>query len=129
MSENVPHAKFMFNIVFFITILSLILQGTSINRIAQKFKLDVPLKDAEFNVTLPDEITAVTSEIEVSAELISDGALIRDITLPPKTLVVMVKRGERYLVPTGNTRLCLGDSLFIISEDHKDMEDLMARHG
>lgn len=129
MSENVPHAKFMFNIVFFITILSLILQGTSINTFAKKLKLDLPLKDVEFNVLLPDEITAVTSEITVTSELISDGALIKDISLPPKTLVVMVKRGDRYLVPTGNTRLCLGDSMFLIAEEHKDMADLLERHG
>ena len=129
MSENVPHAKFMFNIVFFITILSLILQGTSINAFAKKLKLDLPLKDVEFNVVLPDEITAVTSEITVTPELISDGALIKDISLPPKTLVVMVKRGNKYLVPTGNTRLCLGDSMFLISEEHRDMADLLERHG
>ena len=129
MSENVPHAKFMFNIVFFITILSLILQGTSINTFAKKLKLDLPLKDVEFNVVLPDEITAVTSEITVTPELISDGALIKDISLPPKTLVVMVKRGDKYLVPTGNTRLCLGDSMFLIAEEHKDMADLLERHG
>lgn len=129
MSDSVPHAKFMFNIVFFITILSLIVQGTSINWLAKRLNLDLPLKDAEFNVVLPDEITAVTSEIEVTPELISDGALIKDITLPPKTLVVMVKRGDRYLVPTGNTRLCLGDSMFLIAEDHKDMADLLERHG
>ena len=116
-------------IFFFITILSLILQGTSINTFAKKLKLDLPLKDVEFNVVLPDEITAVTSEITVTSELISDGALIKDISLPPKTLVVMVKRGDRYLVPTGNTRLCLGDSMFLIAEEHKDMADLLERHG
>lgn len=129
MSDGVPHAKFMFNIVFFITILSLILQGTSINWVAKRLKLDIPLKDAEFNVTLPDEITAVTSEIAVTPELISEGALIKEITLPKNTLVVMVKRGDKYLVPTGNTRLHLGDSLFLIAEDHKDMADLLQRHG
>ena len=80
-------------------------------------------------MVLPDEITAVTSEITVTPELISDGALIKDISLPPKTLVVMVKRGDKYLVPTGNTRLCLGDSMFLIAEEHKDMADLLERHG
>lgn len=118
-SPDVPHAKFMFNIVFFITILSLILQGTSINWFANRLSLDAPLKEAEFNVIFPDEITASTYEVEVTQELIAEGQLIKEISLPENTLVVMVKRGDKYLVPTGNTRLHLQDHLFLITEDTK----------
>lgn len=129
MSPNVPHAKFMFNIVFFITILSLIVQGTSIGFFAKKLRLDLPVKDDVFNVSLPDEITAVTSELEVTPELLSNGSYMKEIVLPPNTLVVMVKRDGKFLVPTGNTRLLLGDCLLLISEEQKHIAELLGKHS
>ena len=129
MSPNVPHATFMFNIVFFITILSLVLQGTSLGTVARKLKLDLPFKEDAFNVSLPDEITAVTSELEVTSDMLSNGCFIKEIKLPPKTLVVMVKRDDKFLVPTGNTLLHIGDHLLLISEEQKHLADLMALHS
>lgn len=129
MSPGVPHAKFMFNIVFFITILSLVVQGTSIGYAAKKMKLDLPVKDDVFNVSLSDEITAVTSELEVTPDLLSNGSFIKEIKLPPNTLVVMVKRDDKFLVPTGNTRLHIGDCLFLISEEQKHMTELLDKHS
>lgn len=129
MSPNVPHATFMFNIVFFITILSLVLQGTSLGTVARKLKLDLPFKEDAFNVSLPDEITAVTSELEVTSDMLSNGCFIKEIKLPPNTLVVMVKRDDKFLVPTGNTLLHIGDHLLLISEEQKHLADLMALHS
>ncbi len=122
-SPDVPHAKFMFNIVFFITILSLVVQGTSINWFAKKLNLDLPVKDDGFRIIMHDEIPAKTEEMEVSAELLNDGELIKDIKLPPNTLVVMVRRGDEYLVPTGKTRLHLGDKLLLIYEAKEIIEE------
>lgn len=129
MSPAVPHARYMFNMVFFITILSLILQGTTVNRMAQWLGLKEPLKEKEFNVDLPDEITAAMSEMPVTARLLSDGDTLKEITLPPNTLVIMVKREGKYLVPTGNTRLYLTDTLLLISEEESHLQNLISDHS
>ena len=129
MSPAVPHARYMFNMVFFITILSLLLQGTTVNRMAQWLGLKEPLKEKEFKFNLPDEITAAMSEMPVSARLLSDGDTLKEITLPPNTLVIMVKRDNQYLVPTGNTRLYLTDKLLLISEEESHLKNLISDHA
>ena len=83
---------------------------------ASALKLTAPLDEDGINIRFPDEITASTYEIIADGALLSAGSLLREIAFPPHTLVVMVKRDDRYLVPTGNTRIHLGDRLFIVSE-------------
>lgn len=126
MSPDVLHARFMFNMVFFITILSLLIQGTSVTRMAKWLGLEEPVREREFNMDLPDEITAAMVEMEVRPELLAVGDRLRDISLPPATLVIMVKRGGKYLVPTGNTRLYLGDCLLLIAEKEAHLTELVA---
>lgn len=43
--------------------------------------------------------------------------LIKDIAWPPHTLLVDVKRGEKQLVPSGNTRLMAGDFIYVLTEN------------
>lgn len=69
------------------------------------------------------------SEMPVSARLLSDGDTLKEITLPPNTLVIMVKRGNQYLVPTGNTRLYLTDKLLLISEEESHLKNLISDHA
>lgn len=127
-SPAVEHARFMFNVVFFITIMSLIIQGTTVNRMATWLGLRAPYKEDAFpGVSLPDEIKAAITEMKVTATLLAEGDNLAAITLPPHTLVVMVRRGNDYLVPTGNTRLYLGDSLLVISEDKANLRELKRR--
>lgn len=125
MSSGVEHARMMFNMVFFITILSLILQGTTVNRMAQWLGLKEKLKEKEFNFDLPDEITASMQEMDVTAKMLSNGEMLKDVTLPPNTLVIMIKRDGKYLVPTGNTHLYLSDKLLLISEEEKHLQSLI----
>ena len=129
MSPAVPHARYMFNMVFFITIMSLLLQGTTVNHMAQWLGLKESLSEKEFKFDLPDEITAAMSEMSVTARLLTDGDTLKDITLPPNTLVIMVKRENKYLVPTGNTRLYLTDKLLLISEEESHLKNLISDHS
>lgn len=129
MSSDVTHARFMFNMVFFMTILSLLIQGTTVNRMAQWLGLKEPVNEKEFKFSLPDEITASMSEMPVTARLLGDGDTLKEITLPPNTLVIMVKREGRYLVPTGNTRLYLTDKLLLISEEESHLQNLISNHA
>lgn len=115
-APEVLHARWIFNMVFFITLLSLLVQGTTVNLMASWLGLKEPVKEKEFNIDLPDEITAATTEMEIDETHLRDGNLLRELTFPPNTLVVMVKRDRRYLVPTGRTRLFIGDKLLLITQ-------------
>jgi cell volume regulation protein A len=47
-----------------------------------------------------------------------------DITIPDHTLVAMVKRGEKYFIPRGNTHLMIGDKILIITDNEKAMQEV-----
>lgn len=119
MSPAVENARFMFNLVFFITMLSLLIQGTTVNSMARWLGLTEKPKVRHFNIDLPDEVTAALREIHVTADDLIDGTSLRNLSLPPDTLVILIKRGNEYLVPSGNTHLYIGDTLLLISREEK----------
>lgn len=119
---NVEGADQIFNIVFFITLLSLILQGTTLPFFARKLGLSAPMEKTgnDFGVELPDEIDTDLTDITVTPAMIADGDTLKDMSLPQGTLVMIVKRGTEFLVPNGSLHLQVGDKLLIISEGAKN---------
>lgn len=115
---QVPGADVMFNIVFFITIVSLIVQGTTVSSAARLLKLSTPLEKTgnEFGVELPEEIDTDLRDMTVTTEMLEEGDTLKDITLPNGALVMIVKRGTEFLIPNGSLKLRLGDKLLLISE-------------
>lgn len=122
LAADIPHARTIFNIVFFCTLVSLLVQGTSLPKVAQWLGLvDEPKKVAElkdFDIDFSDEIKSITSEIHITETILRNGNLLMDLALPDKTLAVMVKRSDKYFVPTGKTALQLDDIILIITDDH-----------
>lgn len=114
--ENVPGSNAIFNIVFFITLLSMVLQGSTLIACAKKLNLLLPVKqDCNFNVDLPEE-AGEQSEITITEELIEEkGNTLQALGLPKGVLVVMIKRGDKYIVPTGTVELQPGDYLLTIA--------------
>lgn len=120
--SNVPGADRIFNIVFFITIVSLIVQGTTISTLARRLGLSLPLPKTgnDFGVELPEELNSDLTEILVTAERLATGDTLKDFALPKGTLVMMVKRGNGYMIPNGRLRLQAGDTLLLISEKKEE---------
>lgn len=115
---GIENAGTMFNIVFFITILSLLIQGTTVTQVAGWLDLiGQPKRKNEIGIELPDEIKSAMSEIDITPEVLLHGKKLMDLRLPDHTLVVMVKRGDNYFIPKGQTVLKEHDKLLIISDD------------
>lgn len=131
--DGVPHAKMIFNIVFVITVLSLVIQGTSIPAVAKWLHLSLPAKEThklkEFDIEFSDEIKSAMTEIMIESSMLANGDTLIDISLPDKALVVMVKRGENYFVPRGNTHLEPGDSILIITDNEETIKETYLRLG
>jgi len=133
LANDVPHARFIFNIVFFCTLVSLLVQGTSLSHVAVWFGLaeepQYEKKLQNFDIEFSDEIKSVTTEISITAEALKKGAHLMDLALPDKTLVVMVKRDEKYFVPTGKTRLQEHDKLLIITDNNEALMETYQNMG
>jgi cell volume regulation protein A len=123
LTANVEKAPVIFNIVFFVTLVSLLLQGTTIPVIARWLHLDEQPEEkpllSEFEIELPDEIDSVMREITVRPEDLHNGDMMKNLSLPPHTLVMLVKRRNKYFVPTGSSRIEPDDVLLLISDDKK----------
>ena len=123
-ANGVPGADMVFNIVFLCTLVSLLVQGTTLTYVASRLELATVPQEGRtleyFDIDLPDEIQSSANEIEVSEDMLEKGSTLRDVKLPPHTLVVMVRRDEDFFVPTGVSELQKGDQLLVISD--KDAE-------
>ena len=121
MSENVAHSNLIFNVVFLCTLVSLLVQGTTLSAMAKKLSLSEPpmqLRRLEhFDLDLPEEIESSATEVEVTREMLVNGSRLLDIGIPRQTLVIMVRRGEDFFVPTGQSELQEGDQLLVLTDN------------
>ena len=119
-AEGVPYADLLFNVIFLCTIISLLTQGTTLTYMAQKLNLATPPQEEKhlehFDMDLPDEIQSTAREVEVTERILVNGNTPREIKIPPHTLIVMVRRGEDFFIPTGSSELQIGDQLLVISD-------------
>ena len=115
---DVPGSTQIFNIVFFITILSLVVQGTTISWMAKLLHLDTPLEKTgnDFGVEIPEEINTDLRDIVLTEEMLAKGNRLMDMNLPKGMLVMLIKRGNEFMIPNGSLQLHAGDKLLIISE-------------
>jgi cell volume regulation protein A len=133
LTADIQGAEVIFNIVFFVTLMSLLIQGTTVPAVARILGLAgvsrPQNKLSTFDVDLSDDIKSSMSELALLPEHLSDGNRIMDLPMPENTLVVMVKRDEQYFVPTGATTLEAGDVLLLISDNEKTLEETYNQLG
>lgn len=117
--EQVEGANDIFNIVFFVTLLSLLAQGMSLSKVAQKLGLSTPVTDNEenFGIEIPESTGSQLHEVRCTRQLLAHGKHLRDIPFPKGVLVMMIRRKDKYIVPNGNVELEEGDILLLIAEN------------
>ena len=130
-ASGIPDSDTIFNIVFLCTLVSLILQGTSLSPMARWLGVSEPPDEKpridNFDIEFPEEIKSAASEIEITRIMLSGGSRLMDLGMPEKTLAIMVKRGDNYFVPTGVTQLHVGDKLMILT-DNQEALDATLKH-
>ena len=121
---GIPGSQQIFNVVFFITLLSLIIQGMTISAGARMLHLDLPQEKEgnEFGVELPEEIDSQLMDQTLTAEMLKNGNRLADMDIPKGTLVMLVKRGNEFIIPNGQVELYEGDKLLFISENPKNIK-------
>ena len=123
----------IFNIVFLCTLVSLIVQGTSLPMLARWLHLaDNPRKVKklrDFDIDFSNDIKSVTTEITITAKILENGHQLMNLPLPDNTLAVMIKRADTYFVPTGKTILKEHDKILIITDNHDALVETYANLG
>lgn len=112
----------IFNIVFFITLVSMTLQGMTVTKVAKLLSLDLPVakKTDTFGIHMPKEAGRLEDYTLIEDDL-SEGNTLKEISLPDDARVVIIKREERFIVPDGSVQLKEGDQILMINpEDYDD---------
>jgi cell volume regulation protein A len=114
--EGIEGGTLIFNVVFMGTLISLLVQGTTVSAMANWLGLAYEEKEPLFKVGIPDSIKSNFSELIVTDSMLTQGCTLRDIDIPDNTLVVMISRDNSYFVPRGNTELMVDDRLLVVSD-------------
>ena len=126
---KIEGAEIVFNVVFIMTILSLVVQGTTVSSMAELLGLAYTEKESKFEGALQDKVKSAFTEISVTEQMLSDGSTLNKVSLPDNTLVVMVCRDGDYFVPKGNAELHMGDKLLILSDRNDELQAHYKEYG
>ena len=118
--EGLGQAELLFNVVFFIVLTSVLLQGTTIPVVARWLTVDAPLERRRRQLVDAVEAgSAMTDlhEVVVAADSPAAGRQIVDLQLPEGVLVVLVSRDRDFVIPQGSTVLLPGDTVLLLADD------------
>ena len=118
---DIPGSGLIFNIVFFITMVSMLIQGMSIPAVARKLNLALPQEKAPetFGIEIPEEAGKLMDHRLTETDLAA-GDTLKEVALPEGTRVVMIKRDGELIVPDGSVKLKVGDKLLMIMGNQFD---------
>ncbi|HEU5085346.1 MAG TPA: potassium/proton antiporter [Acidimicrobiales bacterium] len=118
--EGVPEAQLLFDVVFFVVLTSVLVQGTTVELVARLFGATQPVSTRppaplEAGQPMPDG-TALR-EVRIPPQSFGDGRALVELRLPQRALLVLVDREGTYIVPTGSTELEGGDVVLLLADD------------
>lgn len=124
---GIDKSQMIFNLVFFISLTSVLLQGTTLRFFAKWLHVSVPEKakqrtppDIELSDTLKSELT----EIEIDETSQAAGKRILDIGFPRAALIALIKRNGKFITPNGSTVIQPDDTLVIIAENPESLKQV-----
>lgn len=116
---GIPRADLIFNVVFFIVLASVLLQGTTIPLVAKWLGVDAPLpprrmRPIEFTPT--GDLKGDLVELAIPANSDVVGKQIVELGLAEGTLIVLLDRCDEHIIPSGGTILQAGDTLLVLAD-------------
>ncbi|MCI0353563.1 MAG: potassium/proton antiporter [Acidobacteria bacterium] len=119
---GLPRSDVIFHVVFFVALTSLLLQGTTIPRVARWLGLQSEAPGKRVFPLLFNPATATDRqvlELEVARGASAEGRRIMELGLPPGVLILMVNRKDQFVVPQGGTILRAEDRALIMADGTK----------
>jgi cell volume regulation protein A len=129
LSSHVKSAETIFNAVFFVVLVSVVLQGTTLEWVAGRLGLISGPAPAQPPLEVTRSGALDLEEFRVAADHAIAGAAVREIGLPREALVAVVVRGDDAIPPRGGTQIAAGDVLFVLVPHGKraEVEDVFER--
>lgn len=115
----------LFNIVLMIVLLSISLQGSFIPVVARKLKMTSSEEDILKTFTdYSDKMDVSFVQMNIGEKDSWCGKVIKDLPIPQETIVAVILRNGKAIIPSGKTRILSGDKVIMSARDFED-EDIM----
>lgn len=122
---GIDKANMIFNIVFFISVTSVLIQGTTLSIIARWLGVALPeeqKKMTEIDKLFFDLPKSSLKEILIVPNSCAIDKRIVDLNFPPSAFIVMIKRGNEFIRPGGATEIKVNDLLMILADSQEDFD-------
>lgn len=129
---GIDKANIIFHIVFFITLTSLLVQGTTLSVIAKWLHVALPEKmkpKTGIEGYLEDTMKSAMSEVVLERSDPCVAKKIVELEFPQSAIIAMIKRNEKFLTPNGSTELMAGDKLIILAEKEDSLKEVFESLG
>ena len=127
MLAGIEKADMIFNIVFFVSLSSVLVQGTTLSTVAKWLHVALPEKakpKSPVDTFLAEGAKSLIKEITIPSDNFSVGKRIVELHFPRKAIIAMISRNGKFLTPNGATEIAEGDTLIILLEDKETLDDV-----
>lgn len=127
---GIDKAHTIFNIVFFISVSSVVIQGTTLGIVARWLQVAMPEKVKPISYAeklVLDLPKSSFQEIEIQPGFHAVHKRIVDMNFPGSAFIVMIKRDDQYIRPGGSTILYPNDVLMVLADNESDFELVQQR--
>lgn len=124
---GIEKANMIFNIVFFISITSVLIQGTTLVIFAKWLNMALPEKAkpiTEIDKLLMDLPKSCLREFEILSDFLAVNKRIVDLNFPTSAVILLIKRNEEYIRPGGLTKIEAKDVLIVLADRQEDFTDV-----
>lgn len=124
---GIDKADMIFNIVFFISVTSVSIQGTSLSIVAKWLNVSIPenLKPlSEIEKFISEIPKAVMKEIVISPDCYATNKKILELGFPKNVIIAIIKRNNKFIIPNGSTVIEENDTLVILSDNHESINNV-----
>lgn len=127
---GIEKAEMIFNIVFFISVTSVLIQGTTLPLMARWLRVALPEKvkpKDPVDVFLSESAKTAMAEIAVPENSFAVNKKIVDLVFPKTAIIAMIIRDDAYITPNGSTVIEANDVLIVLSEKQEGLNQVYDR--
>ena len=124
---GIDKADMIFNIVFFVSLSSVLIQGTTLSLVAKWLHVALPSKvkpRSPVDTFLNDGVKSLIREIIIPEDNHIVGKRIVDLHIPKRAIIAMISRDDKFITPSGSTEIQPQDMLVVLTEDMQSLTEV-----